>query len=120
MTGEKGGGKGQEACLPRSIGRGMYEAKFYPDVNQSKIAQAIRMEGFDPLLISDPPGQIYPTHSHPEIKLLAFLRGRMEVKVDGKPYECRPGDKLLIPGNTEHSAVVGPEGCDFYWSEKFG
>ncbi len=98
----------------------MYAAKFYPELSQTEISQAIRQEGFDPLLISDPPGHIYSTHSHPEIKLLAFLRVRMVVKVAGARFDCGPGDKLLIPGNIEHSAVVGPEGCDFYWSEKLG
>ena len=82
------------------------------------MASAIHDEGFDPLLITDPPGAKYPPHTHPETKLLAFLRGSMEVTVKGERFNCKPGDRVLIPGNTEHSALVGPDGCDFFWSEK--
>lgn len=30
----------------------------------------------------------------------------------------RAGDKFIIPGNVEHSAVVGPEDCVFFGSER--
>jgi quercetin dioxygenase-like cupin family protein len=96
----------------------MYAQGHYQDVNRFKVEKEVRKEGFDPLLIADPPGATYPPHSHPETKLLAFLRGRMEVMMDGKCFDCSPGDRVIIPGNTVHSAVAGPEGCDFFWSEK--
>ena len=82
------------------------------------MAEAVQQDGFDPLLITDPPGATYPPHIHPETKLLAFLRGSMEVTVEGECFTCKPGDRVLIPGNIEHSALVGPDGCDFFWSEK--
>ena len=96
----------------------MYQAKFYKAINQEQIAEEVRKEGFDPLHIVDPPGHLYPPHRHPETKLLVFLQGDMEVTVADQKFICGPGDKLVIPGNLEHSAVVGPEGCVFFWSEK--
>ena len=42
----------------------------------------------------------------------------MEVNVLGTRLDCVSGDRLLIPGNTEHSAVVGSQGCEFFWSER--
>lgn len=96
----------------------MYQPNFYPELDQDRIAGEIRKEGFDPLLIDDPPGHLYPRHRHATTKLLVFLRGAMDVEVAGESYRCSAGDKLLIPGNVEHSAVVGPEGCLFFWSEK--
>lgn len=42
----------------------------------------------------------------------------MDVTVVGKIYHCKPGDKMIIPGNTVHEAVVGSDGCVFYWSER--
>lgn len=53
---------------------------------------------------------VYPPHTHPETTLLAFVEGRMDVTVGREVYRCSPGDRLLIPGNVEHAAVVGPEG----------
>ncbi len=96
----------------------MYQAGAYKKMDREAIAEEVRKEGFDPVYINDPPGHLYPPHSHPETKLLVFLRGTMEVKVKDDKYECRTGDKLIISGNTEHSAKVGPEGCAFFWSEK--
>ncbi len=96
----------------------MYQARAYDKMDKEAIAQEVRKEGFDPIYIDDPPGHFYPQHSHPETKLPVFLKGTMEVKVKDEKYNCSPGDKLIIPGNTEHSAKVGPEGCAFFWSEK--
>lgn len=96
----------------------MYQARFYKTTDREQIAEEVRQEGFDPVYISDPPGRVYDPHRHPETKLLVFLQGSMEVKVKGQKFDCRPGDKLIIPGNIEHSAVAGPEGCAFFWSEK--
>lgn len=95
----------------------MFQAGVY-ELDRKAIVEEVRKEGFDPIYINDPPGHLYPLHSHPETKLLVFLRGEMKVKVKDEIYECRPGDKLIIPGNTEHPAKVGPEGCAFLWSEK--
>ncbi len=96
----------------------MYEANFYKTIDKEGIAEDARREGFDPVYITDPPGRVYPPHRHPETKLLVFLEGNMEVRVKGQEFDCKPGDKLIIPGNLEHSAIVGPEGCTFFWSEK--
>lgn len=96
----------------------MYQANFYRTIDEERIAEEVRREGFDPVLINDPPGRVYEPHRHLETKLLVFLQGSMEVKVKGQTFDCKPGDKLIIPGNVEHSAVAGPEGCVFFWSEK--
>ena len=96
----------------------MFKQGHYQELNLSQIEAMVRSEGFDPLLITDPPRAVYPPHSHPGTKLLAFLRGAMAVTVDGKRIDCLSGDRLVIPGNTLHSALIGPEGCEFFWSEK--
>ena len=94
--------------------KGFFKAK----TAKEKIINAIREEGFDPILINDKPGFIYETHQHLEAKLIVCLKGSMKVKVKTEEYDFEPGDKLLISGNTPHSAIVGSEGCVFYWSEK--
>lgn len=104
----------------------MYYAGFYKTIDRDpstssglrKIAEDIRKEGFDPILITNEPGFVYAEHKHPETKLLVFLKGGMCVTVAGKHYQCRSGDKLIVSGDTEHSAIVDPNGCTFYWSEK--
>jgi quercetin dioxygenase-like cupin family protein len=96
----------------------MYQPRFYNKIDKESVAAEIREEGFDPILIQDPPGHFYPPHRHPETKLLALLLGEMTVTCGENTFTCHPGDRVLIPGNIEHSAQVGPEGCIFFWSEK--
>lgn len=96
----------------------MYEPGYYKNLDEKKVAEDVRQEGFDPVKISDSPGHVYSPHRHPETKLLAFLEGGMEVRVGSETYQCSASDKVIIPGNVEHSAVVGSEGCEFFWSEK--
>lgn len=96
----------------------MYYQNFYGDQTQEEIAASISAEGFDPLHFTNNPGDSYPPHRHPETKLLAFLKGSMDVTVGGVIYHCEPGDKMIIDSNVQHSALVGSDGCEFYWSEK--
>lgn len=95
-----------------------HQPGYYKFKDPDQIIRLISDEGFDPLLISDPPGRLYPPHSHPEIKLLAIVKGSMKVTMSGETFSCGPSDRLLIPGNIEHAAQVGPDGCTFFWSER--
>ena len=96
----------------------IYQPGFYGELSIAEIRERILAEGFDPVQISDPAGYDYPPHHHPETKLLAFLSGGMDVLVAEQPYHCGVGDRLLIPGNVEHSAHVMTDGCVYFWSEK--
>jgi mannose-6-phosphate isomerase-like protein (cupin superfamily) len=98
----------------------MYQPKFYKTIDRKHIAEEIRREGFDPMCITDLPGRVYTTLRQPQTKILVFLEGGMKVKVGEKSYDCHPGDKFIIPGNTKHSAIVGPAGCVYFWAEKLG
>ena len=98
--------------------RVMVQSGFYKTIDKQRIIEGVEGEGFDPVCVSDPPGNVYPSHRHVETKLIVLLEGSMEVRVRGASLQCKPGDKLIIPGNTGHSAVAGPDGCFFLWSEK--
>jgi quercetin dioxygenase-like cupin family protein len=96
----------------------MYSKNFYKGKSEQEIIQDIEREGFDPIPITNVPGYVYPLHKHPETKILVFLKGGMRVTTLNKTFDCKPGDKLIIPGNTPHKAIVENEGCTFFWSEK--
>ena len=96
----------------------MYTPQAYKDMHRERIAELVKKEGFYPLLVTDNPGYIYHQHEHPETKLLVILEGSMQVSVGEQTFECAPGDRLIIPVNTIHSAEVGQNGCTFFWSEK--
>ncbi len=96
----------------------MYAPQRYRALDAREVEAEVRRQGFDPLLIQDPPGRQYPPHRHATQKLVVVLGGSMRVSVEGQTYQCRPGDSILVQGNAEHWAVVGPEGCTFFWSER--
>lgn len=96
----------------------MYKEEVYKDLDKDEIRKKVEEEGFDPITINDPPGRVYSPHTHPETKLLAILKGGMEVKTGGEEFTLKKGDQLIIPGEQKHEAVVGEKGCTFFWSEK--
>jgi len=98
--------------------KAIYYPKKYKVIDRKKITKDLKREGFSPLLITEPKGHVYTAHSHPETKILVFLKGGMEITAGGKKYTCRKGDKLVIPGNVVHEATMFDEGCIYFWSER--
>ncbi|QQS44475.1 AraC family ligand binding domain-containing protein [Candidatus Roizmanbacteria bacterium] len=96
----------------------MHSPLFYKNLSDEEIEHHIKKEGFVPLRISNAPGYVYSPHEHPETKLIAVLQGELQVVVQNQKYLCKKYDKIVIPGNITHSAVVGKEGCTFFWAEK--
>ncbi len=97
----------------------MFSKNHFPKgTTKEEMEKSIKKDGFNPLIITNEPGYIYHQHQHPETKLLVCLEGSMKVTVNEKEYNFQPGDKLIVPGNTPHSATAGSKGCTFYWSEK--
>lgn len=97
----------------------MYKPKHYKHpIDEQAVRTDIYKQGFVPQRIVNAANYIYSPHSHPETKLIVALRGQMKVLVEDQKLLLRPGDQLIIPGFAIHSALVGPSGCTFFWSEK--
>lgn len=77
------------------------------------VGQRLRDAGVDPYAWSNGPGDRYAAHRHPYTKLLMCAEGSITFLVgrQGVPVELRPGDGFVLPPDTEHAAIVGPEGC---------
>jgi quercetin dioxygenase-like cupin family protein len=61
---------------------------------------------------SNGPGDRYGEHDHQYTKVLYCTQGSIEfVLADGRRIAMKPGDRLVLPPRTRHSAVVGPDGC---------
>ncbi len=87
-----------------------YAAPSAPDIGA--IEAALRREARDVYGWSNAPGDTYAEHDHGYAKLLYCTRGSIDfVLADGSRIAMRPGDRLVLPPRTRHSAVVGGEGC---------
>jgi quercetin dioxygenase-like cupin family protein len=81
-----------------------------PDPNV--LEAALRQEARDVYGWSNAPGDTYGEHDHAYTKVLYCTRGSIDfILGDGKRVAMRPGDRLVLPPRTRHSAIVGPEGC---------
>jgi mannose-6-phosphate isomerase-like protein (cupin superfamily) len=55
-------------------------------------------------------GDTYATHRHPYHKVLFCLSGSIVFHTDEGTIHLRAGDRLDLEPNTDHSAIVGPDG----------
>jgi quercetin dioxygenase-like cupin family protein len=62
---------------------------------------------------SNGPGDRYAPHSHSYEKVLYCVDGSITfvLEQEGKHLELKPGDRMVLPTGTVHSAIVGPAGC---------
>ena len=83
-----------------------------PRAEPHKVLAAMRAEGLSAYRWDNGPHAVYAAHSHPYHKVLYCLRGsiRFVLTREGQAIELRPGDRLDLEPETEHSALVGPDG----------
>jgi quercetin dioxygenase-like cupin family protein len=62
---------------------------------------------------SNGPGDRYAPHSHGYEKVLYCVDGSITfvLENEGRRLELQPGDRMVLPAGTVHSAVVGAAGC---------
>ena len=51
-------------------------------------------------------GKVLPVHKHPQEQTGYLVSGRLKLTMGGEEYEVEPGDSWVIPGDTEHGAVI--------------
>jgi mannose-6-phosphate isomerase-like protein (cupin superfamily) len=59
------------------------------------------------------PNDRYAAHSHPYEKVLYCVDGSITfaLEPEGRQLVLKPGDRIVLPAGTLHSAIVGPAGC---------
>lgn len=79
---------------------------------QDELMRRLREEADGAYSWSNGPRDRYAAHSHSYEKVLYCVRGSITfvLERDGREVELQPGDRLVLPPGTVHSAVVGPAG----------
>jgi quercetin dioxygenase-like cupin family protein len=74
---------------------------------------ALRQEAGSCYSWSNGPHDRYGAHSHPYEKVLYCVEGSITfgLESEGRELELKPGDRMVLPAGTVHSAIVGPSGC---------
>ena len=79
---------------------------------QSELMHKLEAEAESCYAWSNGPHDRYGAHSHPYEKVLYCVDGSITFVLEesGKSLELQPGDRMVLPPGTQHSAVVGPGG----------
>ena len=81
----------------------------------SELEAQLAREGLKPIRWSNGPDAVYSEHAHPYRKILVVASGSITFTVVGPSAAARrvpmtAGDRLELPAQTRHSALVGPAG----------
>lgn len=82
---------------------------------EQELYTRMQQQGLSPYTWSNSPGDIYAVHSHSYEKVLYCARGSIRFVLPDRPEASRnidlaPGDCMILPAGTRHSALVGPHG----------
>ncbi len=80
--------------------------------------QTLEKEGFLHVYEwQDKPGTVYPEHSHQDRVTLFITEGSIDFTILGVTHQLRTGDRFDVSPGVPHSAVVGPQGCQYVVGE---
>jgi len=88
-----------------------------PPAETALRAQLAR-EGFEGFAWTDAPGADYSAHSHDHDESIWLVSGAIVFGADGREFPLGPGDRLMLPAGTVHTARVGPDGATYLIGER--
>ena len=74
--------------------------------------------GFDAFRWRDEPGAVYEPHAHDHHESLWVIAGEITFGIGGRDYRLGPGDRLMLPANTVHTARVGAHGATYFIGQR--
>ena len=79
---------------------------------ESTLMRLCAEQGLSPYPWSNGPHDVYPAHKHSYDKVIYVVHGSITFGLPelGKQINMQAGDRLDLPANTTHDAVVGPQG----------
>lgn len=88
---------------------------------EGELSRQMQAEGLSPHSWSNGPGDEYSAHSHSYTKILYCVRGsiRFSLPDSGEHLDLHPGDRIVLPAGTRHSAIVGPAGVTCIEAQRY-
>jgi quercetin dioxygenase-like cupin family protein len=78
-----------------------------------EINQRLVDEGFEVSRWRDEADARYEAHAHDHDESLWVIEGEIVFGIGGREYPLGPGDRLMLPAGTVHTARVGRQGADY-------
>jgi quercetin dioxygenase-like cupin family protein len=87
-------------------------------VDADELRRRLEAEGFSVWSWTDGPGATYAPHTHDEDESLWVLAGAITFGADGRELRLGPGDRLMLPAGTVHTARAGAAGATYLVGER--
>ncbi len=78
---------------------------------EGTLRQRLEAESFEVFRWRDDAAADYQPHAHDHDESLWVVHGDITFGVGAERYTLRPGDRLMLPQGTVHTALAGAEGC---------
>jgi quercetin dioxygenase-like cupin family protein len=87
---------------------------------EGTLRKRLEADGFEVFRWRDDAGADYQPHAHDHDESLWVIRGEITFGVGDDHYALHPGDRLMLPKGTVHTAYTGAEGCLYFIGQKAG
>ena len=78
----------------------------------------LERDGFSVFQWTDDPGAHYSPHSHDHDESIWVVSGEITFGAEGHQLHLGPGDRLMLPQGTVHTADAGPAGATYLIGER--
>ncbi|MGH7858707.1 MAG: cupin domain-containing protein [Candidatus Binatia bacterium] len=82
------------------------------------LRERLEADAYEPLQWHDPPGASYEPHAHDCDEVLWVVDGRITFGIEGRDFALGPGDRLMLPKRTVHTARAGAAGATYWIGER--
>jgi quercetin dioxygenase-like cupin family protein len=80
---------------------------------EATLRRRLEAEGFEVFAWQDAPGARYAPHHHDHDESIWVVAGELTFGIAGADLRLGPGDRLMLPAGTVHTAVGGPAGAAY-------
>jgi uncharacterized protein YjlB len=85
---------------------------------EAALRQRLEADGFDAFAWQDGARADYAAHAHDHDESLWVIEGEITFGVAGRDYRLGPGDRLMLPAGTVHTARAGAAGARYLIGER--
>jgi quercetin dioxygenase-like cupin family protein len=88
----------------------------WPDAtapDEPTLRRRLEADGFDVFAWQDAPAAAYTAHHHDHDESIWVVAGELTFGIAGHDWRLGPGDRLMLPARTVHTALGGPAGASY-------
>lgn len=86
--------------------------------SETTLRERLEADGFSSFAWSDPPRAHYEEHAHDHDESIWLVAGEICFGAAGHELVLTPGDRLMLPAGTSHTADAGPSGATYLIGQK--